>query len=96
MSPGVRLRPVPEMGACLAYDPVRARLTTLNPTAWLILSLCDGRPRETIAEHFAREIASLPGEPPEPGAFARGLARLAALGLVTIHPPSLDRTECPP
>jgi len=89
------------MGACLAYDPARARLHTLNPTAWLLLSLCDGRPRETIAEHFAREIASLPsagpeGHGPEPGAFARGLERLVQLGLVTTHPPQKTDQESPP
>lgn len=94
-APGLRLRPVPEMGVCLAYDPSRARLHTLNPTAWLILTLCDGRTRQAIAEAFAEALRALPGEA-EPGAFSRGLARLETLGLVTTHPPGATPKETPP
>jgi hypothetical protein len=83
------------MGACLAYDPGRARLHTLNPTAWLILSLCDGRPRQAIAEEFARAMREQPGAAPEPGAFARGLSQLEALGLVATHPPKAPPKEMP-
>lgn len=78
---------MPEMGACLAYDPARAKLHTLNPAAWLILSLCDGRPREAIAADFAAALRAAPGAAPEQGAFSRGLALLTRLGLVTSHPP---------
>ena len=94
-SPGLRLRPVPELGACLAYDPVRARLHTLNPVSWLILTLCDGRPRQAIAEEFARSLRGLPGTQPEPGAFSRGLAQLEALGLVATHPSGATPKETP-
>jgi hypothetical protein len=73
------------MGACLAYDPARAKLHTLNATSWLILSLCDGRPRAAIAADFARAIRGLPGEAPEQGVFSRGLAQLASLGLVNLQ-----------
>lgn len=77
---------MPEMGTCLAYDPARARLHTLNPTAWLILSLCDGRPRAAIAAEFATTLRSIPGAAPEQGAFSRGLAILVSLGLVSLGP----------
>lgn len=93
--PGLRLRPVPEMGTCLAYDPARARLHTLNPTAWLILSLCDGRPRAAIAAEFAATLRGLPGPAPEQGVFSRGLARLVSLGLVTTGPSPPSRTASP-
>nr|WP_291297289.1 PqqD family peptide modification chaperone [Elioraea sp.] len=75
------------MGTCLAYDPDRARLHTLNPTAWLILSLCDGRPRAAIAAEFATTLRGLAGPAPEQGAFSRGLARLMSLGLVITGSP---------
>lgn len=103
-APGLRLRPVPELGTCLAYDPARARLHRLNASAWLILSLCDGRPRAEIAADFAAAIRSLPGRTAgdrharlDQGAFARGLALLHRLGLVvtTPQPPSPDRKETP-
>lgn len=94
-TPGLRLRPVPELGACLVYDPARAQLHTLNPTAWLILTLCDGRPRQAAAEAFAEAIRGLPGAV-EPGAFSRGLARLESLGLVVVHSPGAAPKETPP
>jgi hypothetical protein len=81
------------MGACLAYDPVRAKLHTLNPSAWLILSLCDGRAREAIAADFAAATRGLPGAVPEQGAFSRGLALLTRLGLVTTHSPGHREKE---
>lgn len=99
-APGLRLRPVPEMGTCLAYDPVRARLHTLNATSWLLLTLCDGRPRAVIAAEFNDALRSLPGRAPEQGAFSRGLEQLAALGLVTTAAPATPsiqpRKDTPP
>ena len=54
ISPEGRLRPVPEAGVCLAYTRDRPALHRLNATAWLLVSLCDGRSeREIIAEHRA-------------------------------------------
>lgn len=48
LAEGVRLRPLPELGACLAYRrrPVPA-LVTLNLTAWMVLELA---PERTDAE----------------------------------------------
>ena len=43
VAPGVRLRPVPEAGVCLAYTPARPELHRLNAGGWLLVSLCDGR-----------------------------------------------------
>lgn len=56
---GVRLRPVPEMAQCLAYDPVGPRLYTLNTTTWLVLLLCDAAPRDRILDGFLHEIEPL-------------------------------------
>ena len=56
---GVRLRPVPEMAQCFAYDPAGPRLYTLNTTTWLVLLLCTGRTREEILDGFHREIEPL-------------------------------------
>ncbi len=95
-TPGVRLRPVPEMGTCLAYDPSRARLHTLNATSWLLLSLCDGRTRSAIAAEFNDALRSLPGPAPEQGAFSRGLEQLAALGLVATATPTAHSAAHPP
>jgi hypothetical protein len=39
----LRVRAVPELQCCLVFTPQRPNLYTLNPTAWLVLELCDGR-----------------------------------------------------
>ncbi len=58
--PGVRLRPVPELGTCLAYTPARPRLHQLNPTAWLVLELAEGRDHAALeAAFFARAVPDL-------------------------------------
>src|SRR5262249_13671885 len=48
----VRVRPVPEMSTCLVFTPDNPEVYTLNPTAWLILQLCDGRPKAAIADSY--------------------------------------------
>lgn len=58
--PGVRLRPVPELCTCLAYTPAKPRLHQLNPTAWLVLELAEGRCEAGLEEaFFARAIPEL-------------------------------------
>ncbi len=44
----IRVRPVSEMDTCLVYTPGNPRLYTLNPTAWLVIELCDGRDRRSL------------------------------------------------
>jgi hypothetical protein len=43
---------VPELGYCLVFTPSRPRLYTLNPTAWLLLELCNGQDRVTLEAEF--------------------------------------------
>ena len=46
----LRVRPVHEMELCLVFTPSNPNLYSLNPTAWLIFELCDGRRVEEL-EH---------------------------------------------
>ena len=46
----LRVRPVHEMELCLVFTPNNPNLYSLNPTAWLIFELCDGRRVEEL-EH---------------------------------------------
>ncbi|MBR0681714.1 hypothetical protein GXW74_14565 [Roseomonas eburnea] len=62
LEPGVRLRPVPELGHCLAYTPARPALHRLNPSAWLLAELADGRPLAAIAADFGEAMAEIGGE----------------------------------
>lgn len=49
---GLRLRPVPELGFCIAFTPATPRLHRLNRTAWLVLELAPGRTEEALREAF--------------------------------------------
>jgi hypothetical protein len=89
LEPGVRLRPVPELGVCLAYTPARPALHRLNATAWLIASLCDGRPFAQIAAAYA---AALPGA--TEASLREGIAQLQALGILR-KTPTGERGEGP-
>jgi len=75
----VRLRPVPEMGVCLAYTPLRPALHRLNAASWLIVSLCDGRAVADIARAYR---AAVEGPAGTDEALSHGLERLQALGIV--------------
>ena len=52
LAPGLRLRPVPELGLCLVYIPGAAALESLNTAAWLIVSLCRSRPFAEVAADY--------------------------------------------
>ncbi|SHI67180.1 hypothetical protein SAMN02745194_00790 [Roseomonas rosea] len=81
-APGLRLRPVPELGACLAYTPAAPRLHQLNATAWLILELVDGRDDTALeAAFFERTTPALNAETARQTLEA-GLADLRAGGLL--------------
>jgi hypothetical protein len=77
----VRLRPVPELGVCLAYTPARPALHRLNAASWLIAGLCDGRPLAAIESAYGDAIRRA-GEVPDAAAFREGISRLVALGIV--------------
>jgi hypothetical protein len=48
----LRVRPVHEMEVCLVFTPDSPNLYSLNPTAWLILELCDGRRVEELENAY--------------------------------------------
>jgi hypothetical protein len=77
---GVRLRPVPEMGVCLAYTRARPALHSLNAASWLIVSLCDGRSFADLAKGFH---AALRNDQADTDAVLRqGLEQLLHLGVL--------------
>jgi hypothetical protein len=52
----VRVRGVPEMAICLVFTPDDPEMFTLNPSAWLILQLCDGRTEAEIAHAYLAAV----------------------------------------
>ncbi|HEY4251310.1 MAG TPA: hypothetical protein VGM87_08915 [Roseomonas sp.] len=81
-APGVRLRPLPELGACLAYTPAAPRLHQLNATAWLILELAEDLGIEALANAFAARTAPRLSAEAARRTLEDGLAGLLASGLL--------------
>lgn len=55
-TPALRIRPVPELDCCIVFTPERPNLYTLNPSAWLILELCDGQDGRSLEEAYRSAI----------------------------------------
>jgi len=54
----LRVRPVPEMRMCFVFTPAAPKLYTLNMSAWLVLTLCDGRSGRDLVDAYATEMAA--------------------------------------
>lgn len=86
-TPGLRVRPVPELGTCLVFTPSppapRPRLHRLNPTAWLLLEIASraGGPEAREAEFLARVAPSL-SEAEARKQLREGLAMLVDAGIL--------------
>ncbi len=57
-SPGLRVRPVPELETCIVFTPASPRLYRLNLNAWLILELCSGETRPGLEEAYADAVGN--------------------------------------
>ncbi len=81
-SPGLRLRPVPELACCLAYVPKPPALHGMNLTSWLVLSLCDGRTEAAIAQDYFDAVTPLGGPGTARSALEGALLQLETLRLI--------------
>jgi len=80
--PGLRIRPIPEAGVCLVYNPRDPTLRTLTPAAWLLFELCDGRTLEALRAAYLDAVARPRGAAEADAWFRDGLAQLQSHGLV--------------
>ena len=80
--PGLRIRPVPEAGICLVYNPRDPTLRTLTPAAWLLFELCDGRSYEALRAAYIAAVARSRSAAEAEAWFRDGLAQLQSHGLV--------------
>ena len=81
-TPGVRIRPVPELGICVVFTPAPPQLFNLNPHAWLILELAPGQTYEELETRYLARVV-----PPLTDVVARrqleeGLQQLVRCGII--------------
>lgn len=90
-NPDVRLRPVPELGFCLAYVTRPPELHGLNVTSWLVLSLCDGRADADLRRDYIEAVTAAGGPRSSSTALEGALHQLETLRL--IHRTRIDTTQ---
>jgi hypothetical protein len=84
-APGLRLRAVEELDACVAFLPGQARLFRLNLHAWLILELSRGASTEAVRRAYLDEMASRMSPLAAEASLAAGLEILVGNGLLRIE-----------
>ena len=82
--PNIRVRPVNEMDVCLVYTPRNPRLYTLNPTAWLVMELCDGRDWTSLERRYYAAIEPLRSREAAKAELERAVDDLVGMGIVEI------------
>ena len=78
----VRLREVPEMEFCFAYVPAHAQLYRLNPAAWFVARMCDGRTERQIAADYRAALAQAMSVQECLREVRAGLVSLMEMGIV--------------
>ena len=81
-SPGLRVRTLPELDACLVYIARPPMLCRLNISAWLILELCDGRALDELQEAYCEAAGNRLDRPGALSQLTEGLGELVELGIV--------------
>lgn len=78
----VRVRGVPEMAVCLVFTPDNPEVFTLNPSAWLILQLCNGRSEAQISQAYLKATEPALSLEEVAREVRRGLTNLVKMGIV--------------
>jgi Coenzyme PQQ synthesis protein D (PqqD) len=81
----LRIRPIPEMQACVVFTPDTPNLYTLNPTAWLVMALCDGRAGKALESAYYDTVEPLVTRRQAAAELRRTLADLQQKGIVKHH-----------
>lgn len=82
----IRVRPVPEMDVCLVYTPSHPKLYTLNPTAWLVMELCDGRDWNSLERKYYAAIEPVRSRQTAQTELEQALNDLIEMGIVQRMP----------
>jgi hypothetical protein len=82
--PDIRVRPIDEMDVCLVYTPSDPKLYTLNPTAWLVMELCDGRDWTSLERGYYAAIEPLRSREAAKAELERAVEDLVSMGIVEV------------
>ena len=92
-APGVRTRPLHDLGTLLVFTPERPRMHWLNPSAWLLFELCDGASEDDIVAEYATAWPPTDVRGGLREELRAGLEELEERGIVRAAPPSDPSTN---
>ena len=72
------------MDFCLVFTPDNPEIYTLNPSAWLIMRLCDGKPEADIAHAYHATVEPLLSREEARREVRAGIASLVKMGIVEL------------
>ena len=82
-TPNVLLRRFEEWGRCYAFTPDEPDIYDLNPTAWFILELCDGRPFQQIEADYLAALGPRIGREKARAQFHAGFDTLLRRNIIS-------------
>ena len=83
------------MDVCLVYTPRNPKLYTLNPTAWLVMELCDGRDWKSLERRYYAAIEPLRSREAANAELERAVSDLVGMGIVELTPDSITNDSQP-
>jgi hypothetical protein len=72
------------MDFCLVFTPDDPQIYTLNPSAWLILQLCDGKSEAAVADGFHAAVEPLLTRDEALREVQAGISSLLQMGIVEV------------
>lgn len=87
-TPGLRTRPLPDLGYLLVFTPERPRIHWLNASAWLLFELCESASEDEILAEYATALPPAEQRGGEREELRAGLDDLVRSGIVRTAPSS--------
>lgn len=84
-TPNIRVRPVHELELCLVFTPDNPNVYSLNPSAWMVMELCDGRSWEELEQAYREAVTGFGPAEHLAESLAEAVRDLEAKGIVSIE-----------
>ena len=85
-TPNIRVRPVHELELCLVFTPDNPNVYSLNPSAWMVMELCDGRSWEELERAYRSAVEGFGPIENLAEDLADAVRDLEAKGIVSAQP----------
>ena len=85
-TPNIRVRPVHELELCLVFTPDDPNVYSLNPSAWMVMELCNGRNWDELEKAYRDAVQGFGPVENLTEELADAVRDLEAKGIVSLQP----------